>query len=96
MAVSSTIPAGNYSSAPASRNGQRVEEATQRNANDLLPPLPIRLTTDDVEEERVLLLPKPEDLPPMRASDDRINAALLLSAILVCFIVLVVLSQMLS
>ena len=96
-AVSSSIPAGNYySSAPASRNGQRVEEAAQRHANDLLPPLPIRLTTDDAEEERVLLLPRPEDLPPMKASDDRLNAALLLSAILVCFIVLVVLSQTFS
>ncbi|TMD54195.1 MAG: hypothetical protein E6I93_07350 [Chloroflexi bacterium] len=84
------------SSSPASRNGQRVQEAPQRNANDLLPPLPIRLTTDDADEERVLLLPRPEDLPPMKASDDRVNAALLLSAILVCFIVLVILSQTFS
>ena len=93
-AASSTVPAGNYSPAPASRNGQRKEEATQRHANDLLQPLPIRLATDDVDEERVLLLPKPEDLPPMKAGDDRLNAALLLSFILVSFIILVVLSQM--
>jgi hypothetical protein len=95
-AASSTIPADNYTSIPASRNGQRAGEATQRNANELLQPLPIQLATDDVEEDRVVLLPKPEDLPPMRASDDRLNAALLLSFILVSFIILVVLSQMLA
>jgi hypothetical protein len=56
--------------------------------------LPLLLNTNDDMEEPVLLLPKPEDLPPMRAANDKMNAAILLSLILVVLIVIVVVSQM--
>jgi hypothetical protein len=44
--------------------------------------------------DQVSLLPKPEDLPPMKAANDTMNAVVLMSVILVCLIIIVVLSQM--
>jgi serine/threonine protein kinase len=94
-AVSSSMLAGNYAPAQAARSNQQLQFA-QRNQADFMPPLPISLATDDLDNERVLLLPKPEDLPPMKQADDRLSAALWLSAILISLIILVILSQTIS
>ena len=83
--------AANYAQSQPARSNQQ-SQFTQRNQADFMP-LPISMATDDPENERVLLLPKPEDLPPMRQADDRLGAALWLGAILVSLIILVVLSQ---
>ncbi len=83
--------AANYAQSQPARSNQQSQFA-QRNQADFMP-LPISMATDDPENERVLLLPKPEDLPPMRQADDRLSAALWLGAILVSLIILVVLSQ---
>jgi Protein kinase domain len=81
----------NYAPAQSARDSQQLQFAQRNQANFM--PLPISMTTNDPENERVLLLPKPEDLPPMKRGDDRLGAALWLSAILVSLIILVVLSQ---
>ncbi|HEY4383080.1 MAG TPA: protein kinase [Ktedonobacteraceae bacterium] len=48
------------------------------------------------EQERKLLLPRPEDLPPMSAGNDAQQSILWFASILVCLVVLVVLSRMLA
>jgi serine/threonine protein kinase len=86
--------ARNYAPTQSARNNQAGQPAP-RNQTDFMP-LPISLASDDLDNERVLLLPKPEDLPPMKQADDRLNAALWLGAILVSIIILVILSQTLA
>ena len=48
--------------------------------------------TEDVEEQK-LLLPRPEELPPMEVRNDIMQAALWLSGILVCLILIVIFSR---
>jgi serine/threonine protein kinase len=74
---------------PARENPQ--QPAGRNQANYM--PLPISMASDEVEAERVFLLPRPEDLPPMEQVDDRLGAALWMGAILVSLIILVFLSQ---
>jgi serine/threonine protein kinase len=69
-----------------------VEKAAQQ--QELM--LPFDLAGDIQEDERVDLLPKPEDLPPMPARNDRMNAVVMLSLVMIALIVLVVLSQTLT
>ena len=76
------------------KNGQQTQVSTQQATNQAAQALPLLLNTNDDMEEQVLLLPKPEDLPPMRVGNDTMNAAILLSLILVVLVVVVVLSQM--
>jgi Protein kinase domain len=66
----------------------------QRSADNFAQALPLPLNTADDVEERASLLPRPEDLPPMRGGNDALSAALLLCFILACCIVLVMLSHM--
>jgi serine/threonine protein kinase len=72
----------------------QVSVPTQRPTDQVAQALPFLLNTNVDMEEPVLLLPKPEDLPPMKAANDNKNAAILLSLILVILIVVVVISQM--
>jgi hypothetical protein len=90
-AANSGIAAANYAPPQPARGNQQPQFA-QRNQADFMP-LPISLATNDPDNEQVLLLPKPEDLPPMKQGDDRIGAAIWLGAILISLIILVVLSQ---
>jgi hypothetical protein len=102
--VSGTLVAGRDSNPPfqpgASKfvptNGQQaqVSMSAQRSTDQIAQALPLLLKTNNDMEEPVLLLPKPEDLPPMKAANDNMNAAILLSLILVVLIVVVVISQM--
>ena len=78
---------------PARGNGQA--HFTPRTQADFVP-LPISMEADYPDSDRVLLLPKPEDLPPMKQADDRLNAAFWLGAILISLIILVILTQTLS
>jgi hypothetical protein len=74
-----------------SRNGQPI----QRNADNFAHALPLPLNaTDDVEERGASLLPRPEDLPPMKQGNDALGATLLFCFILACLIVLVMLGHM--
>ena len=75
-------------------NGQQTQVATQPATDQVAQALPLLLNINDDMEEQVLLLPRPEDLPPMKTSNDTMNAAILLSLILAVLIVVVVLSQM--
>ena len=79
-----------------SQNGQQTHVATQQANDQVAQALPLLLNINDDMEEQVLLLPRPEVLPPMKASNDTLNAAILLSLILVVLVVVVVLSQMTS
>ena len=47
---------------------------------------------EDLEEQK-LLLPRPEELPPLEARNDTMQATIWLSAILVCLLLLVILSR---
>jgi len=100
--VSGTLVSGKdskpvfQSSSPnfVSKNGQQTHAPTQQATDQVAQALPLMLNTNYDMEEPILLLPKPEDLPPMKAGNDRMNAAILLGLILVVLIVVVVISQM--
>jgi serine/threonine protein kinase len=85
---------------PATANRQqesaRHEQAVKEEAPPLLQDFPIDLDIDQSAEDRAILLPKPEELPPMPARNDQMNAVMLLGLILVALIILVVLSQTLA
>jgi serine/threonine protein kinase len=80
-----------YTPAQPARENPQAQYARQNQANYM--PLPITMGSEEAEAERVFLLPKPEDLPPMKPADDRLSAALWLGAILISLIILVLLSQ---
>ncbi len=77
-----------------SKNAQQTHAPTQQAIDQVAQALPLLLNTNNDMEEQVLLLPKPEDLPPMKAGNDTMNAAILLGLILVVLIAVVVMSQM--
>jgi serine/threonine protein kinase len=84
----------NNSPSLVSKNGQRTDLSSQQASDQVAQALPLLLNTNDDYEDRVLLLPKPEDLPPMKAANSTLNAAILLGLILVILVVVVILSQM--
>jgi Protein kinase domain len=92
------INVANQNNAPSfvRRNGQRTDASMQRSAGHVAEALPLLLTPTDNMEERVSLLPNPEDLPPMKEANDTVNATILLCLILVSLIVIVVMSHMLA
>lgn len=96
MQSGSPVDFGWDGAARSAGNGAQFERGVQQQAAAPAPALPIKLVVDDPSDERVVLLPKPEDLPPMPASNDRMNAVVLLSVVLVALIILVVLSQTLA
>ncbi|WP_069803660.1 serine/threonine protein kinase [Thermogemmatispora onikobensis] len=55
--------------------------------------LPLMLGAVLEEDEQRLLLPRPEDLPPMRESNDTLNAALWVAGILVALIAVVIFAR---
>lgn len=91
MAEPSVAAAPAYAPAQPGRQNPQTQFARQNQANYM--PLPISIASDEPVSEQVFLLPKPEELPPMKQADDRLNAALWLGAILISLIILVVLSQ---
>jgi serine/threonine protein kinase len=78
------------------RNGQRTDSSMQRTADHVAEALPLLVNSTDNMEERVSLLPNPEDLPPMKEANDTLNATVLLCLILVSLIVIVVMSHMMA
>jgi hypothetical protein len=61
-------------------------------ASSVAQALPVLLTPTDDLEERALLLPRPEDLPPLAEGNDTRNASIWLAALLVCMIIIVIVS----
>jgi serine/threonine protein kinase len=100
--VSGSLVAGNGSSSAfqnnipsqVSDNGQRTDLPAQHVPDHVAQALPLILNSTEDVEDQVSLLPQPEDLPPMKAANDTLNAAFLFSLILLCLIVIVVLSHM--
>src|SRR5260370_33598550 len=92
------INVANQNNAPSfvTRNGQRTDASMQRSAGHVAESLPLLLTPTDNMEERVSLLPNPEDLPPMKEANDTVNATVLLCLRRVSLIVIVVMSHMLA
>jgi serine/threonine protein kinase len=85
------------STSQASKNTQRSEQTAQRLPDSVAKVLPIILApTEDVLEERATLLPRPEELEPMKESNDTINATYWLSGILLCLILIVIFSHILG
>ena len=87
----SLVDYGRQASAPATANRQQPERVAQQ--QEAATALPIKMVVDDQDEEQVVLLPKPEELPPIPKSNDQLNAVMLLGLVLVALIVLVILSQ---
>ena len=85
--------AGNTFSAADLRNGQRSQYASPPLPETAVGALPIRLTTTVGDEDERSLLPRPEDLPPLKASNDKLNATLWLGLIAAALIIITVLSQ---
>jgi serine/threonine protein kinase len=75
------------------RNGQHIQPAAQRVPDRVAEALPIMLTPTVEEEEEQSLLPRPEDLPPMKESNDMFNATFWLGLIVAALIFIAVLSQ---
>jgi serine/threonine protein kinase len=82
---------GRQASVPVTAGRQQPERVAQQ--QEAIPALPIKMVVDEPDEEQVVLLPKPEELPPMPKSNDQLNAVMLLSVVLIALIILVVLSQ---
>ncbi|MGZ3622463.1 MAG: serine/threonine protein kinase [Ktedonobacteraceae bacterium] len=76
------------------KNGQQTFVPTQQATDQVAQALPLFLNTNGDLEDQVLLLPKPEELPPVKAGNDTLNAAVLLGLILLVLVVIVVISQM--
>ena len=93
---SSNVAYQNNIPAAVSRNGQRTDSSRQRAPDHVAEALPLMLNSDGYAEERVSLLPNPEDLPPMKEANDTLNATVLLCLILVSLIVIVVMSHMMA
>src|SRR5258706_5112861 len=85
--------AGNTISSADLRYGQHNQYAAPRIPDTVAEALPIRLTTTADDDEEQTLLPRPEDLPPMRASNDNLNATFWLGVITVALVIITVLSQ---
>ena len=86
----------NNNSPLISQNVKQTDVSTRNASDQVAQALPLLLNTNDDMEDQVLLLPKPEDLPPMKAANNTMNAAILLSLILVTLVVIVILSQMMA
>lgn len=93
VAARPAASAASYTPAQPARESAQAQFARQNQANSNYVPFPISMASDEVESEQVSLLPRPEDLPPMKPADDRLSAALWLGAILISLIILVILSQ---
>jgi serine/threonine protein kinase len=87
--AAASVASANF--APAQAQPAREARQPQNQANFVH--LPISMASDESETERVFLLPKPEELPPMKMGNDRLGAALWLGAILISLLIMVVLSQ---
>jgi hypothetical protein len=73
---------------------QRVQAPAQNVPDDLALALQSIAPVDDVfGDEHKQLLPRPEELPPLKEQDDRIRSAVWLAVILVALIMLVILSR---
>jgi serine/threonine protein kinase len=77
------------------QNAKQTDLSVQHSSDQVAQALPLLLNTNDDLEDQVILRPKPEDLPPMKAGNDTMNAAALLGLILVTLVVVVILSQVL-
>ncbi|HZS78272.1 MAG TPA: protein kinase [Ktedonobacteraceae bacterium] len=92
----SLVPGVEASSPYAVETGRTSSAVNAPNEDNLLQALPIRMATSDADEERVMLLPRPEELPPLKQGNDTFSAMLLLGTVLACLIVIVILSQVLA
>ena len=103
--VSGTLVSGSNGNGPGSRiagatisatnlkNGQHSQYASPPVPETFAESLPIKMTTAVDDDEEKTLLPRPEDLPPMRAGNDKFNATVWLGLIIVALIVITMISQ---
>ena len=101
--VSSTLVSQNWAVGGGqfgSEFGQRLEqpvqgfERTAQHVPDTIAEvLPNLLAPTEEPEERVVLLPRPEELPPLEERNDLQRAAIWLVAILLCLVIIVILGR---
>lgn len=73
--------------------GAQALQNAQRTPDSVATALPILLAPTEEVEERVMLLPRPEELPPMTESNDTRNAALWLSLVLISLVLIVIVGR---
>jgi hypothetical protein len=74
------------------QRGQQAEMGTSQRVPDAVAQALQSLVPED-EDERKLLLPRPEELPPLEEKNDMLHAAIWLTAILVCLVLVVMFSS---
>jgi hypothetical protein len=85
-------PSPSITTQPVSGERQRLEPASQ-DIPDSVAQTFQSLAPVEVIEEPHLLLPRPEELPPLAERNDRLHATFWLSGILVCLILIVILAR---
>ena len=78
--------------ADSAQKGQTLEPATAQHVSDSVAQALQSLASTEEEDEK-LLLPRPEELPPMVESDHLLNAAIWLGAIAVCLVLVIIFSR---
>jgi len=77
---------------PGSRGNQSFEISPQGMPDSVAQAFQSLAPSGDVEEQK-LLLPRPEELPPMQQRNDTLPAALWLVGIIVCLLLIVILTR---
>jgi serine/threonine protein kinase len=74
------------------QSGQKIDQAPAQHVPDSVAQALKSLASIDDEEDR-MLLPRPEELPPLEERNDKLQAAFWLSGILVCLVLVVIISR---
>lgn len=74
------------------QSGQKIDQAPAQHVPDSVAQALKSLASIDDEEDR-MLLPRPEELPPLEERNDKLQAAIWLSAILVCLVLVIIISR---
>ena len=73
--------------------GQKFEQAAAQQYPDSVAQALQSLAPMDDEDEQRLLLPRPEELPPLAERNDMLHAAIWLGSILICLVLVIIFSR---
>ena len=72
---------------------QKIDQASVQHVPDSVAEALKALASADDEEDQKLLLPRPEELPPLEEHNDMLQAAIWLGVILVCLVLVIIFSR---
>ena len=72
---------------------QKIDQASVQHVPDSVAEALKALASADDEEDQKLLLPRPEELPPLEEHNDMLQAAIWLGVILVCLMLVIIFSR---